>query len=130
MYESNLNWKTWIKQGNQYLKAATPKGEKSKFGPEIRYNLLSMSLEGYIMAILDFHQNLPDNHTYTDLIVGLERVMTIDPSLKETILKYENIQSICSIEKFHISAPTNEQLIELKGAIEQMGLLAESICKA
>ena len=53
-----------------------------------------MSLESYVMAILDVHQNLPDNHTYTDLIEGLEKVITVKPELKARILKYKNIHPL------------------------------------
>ena len=128
MKESRLNWKTWLSSGDQYLKAGTPKGTKSRFGTEIRYNLLSMSFEGYCMAILDFKRNLPDNHTYTDLIHGLERVMPIDQDLKARLLKFENIQSICSIEKFHIASPSEEELRELTVAIHEIRSLAYETC--
>lgn len=128
MYKSNLNWQTWLKNGDQYLKAATPKGEKSRFGTDIRYNLLSMSLEGYIMAILDFHNNLPDNHTYTDLVIGLERVMPIDETLKKRILQYESIQSICAIDKYHRVSPTEDELDDLKEAITEMSMIAHETC--
>jgi hypothetical protein len=128
MNKHNLNWQTWLKNGDQYLKAATPKGTKSRFGANIRYNLLSMSLEGYIMAILDFHHNLPDNHTYFDLVSGLERVMPMDETLKKRILQYENIQSICSIEKYHRCDPTEEALRDLKGAITEISQMAHNVC--
>lgn len=127
METEQINWRRFLKEGDQYLKAATPKTEKSRFNNDIRYNLLSMSLEGYIMAILDFHNSLPDNHTYTDLIDGLEKVMSLDQSLKERILKYENIQSICSIEKYHRSAPSDEDLNDLDGAIREIKELAYNV---
>ncbi|MFW5872647.1 MAG: hypothetical protein ACOCVN_01540 [bacterium] len=125
---TELTWKNWLMQGDQYFKAGVPRTPQNKFGTEIRYNLLSMALESYIMAILDFHHTLPDNHTFTDLINALEKVITIDSSLKNKILKYENIQSICSIEKFHISKPTEEDLSELKEAIEIIGDMAHEVC--
>jgi hypothetical protein len=96
----------------------------------VRYNLISMSLEAYIMAIMDFHQALPQNHTYTDLIIGLETVIPLDEKLKNRILQYENIQSICSIEKYHTVAPTEAELIDLKGAIIEISTMAHSICAA
>ncbi|MFQ3578851.1 MAG: hypothetical protein SNJ71_01760 [Bacteroidales bacterium] len=123
-----MNWQTWIVQGDQYLKSATPKeGKKSVFGPDIRYNLLSMSLEAYIMAILDVHRNLPENHTYTDLMSALETVIEIDENLKNRILKYENIQSICSIDKYSITTPTNEELDDLHGAIVEISRIAHEV---
>lgn len=130
MSESKLNWRTWLLQGDQYLRASTPKSGISRFGTEVRYNLISMSLEAYIMAIMDFHQALPQNHTYTDLIIGLETVIPLDEKLKNRILQYENIQSICSIEKYHTVAPTEAELIDLKGAIIEISTMAHSICAA
>ena len=128
---TDLNWHTWLKHGDQYLGAdKEPKPGKKRFGGDIRYNVLSMAFEAYAMAILDYHKNLPDNHTYTDLIYGLERVIGLDVSLKERILKYENIQEICSVEKFHIARPTDDELEELKQAIREIGELAHSECKA
>lgn len=129
MANRELNWNTWMGDGDKYLKSATPKDpSKIKFGPEIRYNLLSMSMEAYIMAILDYHHTLPDNHTYTDLIDALELVMPLDPSLKERILKYENIQSICSIEKYHTEAPREDELTDLHGAIIEISDMAHKTC--
>ena len=123
-----LNWQEWLKNGDQYLKAATPRGEKSVFGLELRYNLLSMSLEAYVMAMTDYHHNLPDNHTYTDLIMGLERVVPMDQILKNRLLKYENIQSICSLEKYHRTTPTEDELDDLKGAIDRISVMAHGNC--
>ena len=128
MNTHNLNWQTWLKNGDQYLSAATPKSKKHRFGTDIVYNLLSMSLEGYIMAILDYHHNLPHNHTYIDLIAALETVMSIDTTLKSRILQYENIQSICSIDKYHRSNPTEEELDDLRGAIIEISMMAHGTC--
>ncbi len=128
MANTELNWRTWLDYGDKYLKGVAPEGKKSRLGPDIRYNLLSMSLESYIMAILDVHHTLPDNHTYSDLIYALEKVMPLDKGLKERILKYENIQSICSIEKYHTSSPSEQDLIELRSALGEIKVLAHETC--
>ena len=61
-----LTWQTWLDHGDKYLKSGTPKEEgRVKLLPSIRYNLLSMALESFSMAILDYHKTLPDNHTFT-----------------------------------------------------------------
>ena len=125
-----LTWQAWLAHGDQYLKASKPKGYKNRFGTEIVYNLLSMSLESYIMAIMDFHHQLPENHTYTDLLRGLDTVMRVDPGLKARILQYENIQSICSIEKYHRTAPSHDEIDDLKGALIEIRNMAHLACKA
>jgi hypothetical protein len=124
MNTTELNWRLWLEHGDKYLKAATPKGTTSKLGRDVRYNLLSMSLESYVMAILDFHNTMPYNHTYTDLIFALEKVIPVDHNLKARILQYENIQSICSVEKYHRSTPSEDNLSDLKKAVNEIGILA------
>lgn len=129
MYTNNLNWHKWLEHGDQYLKSGTAKaGSKIKFGADIRYNLLSMALEAYIMAIADFHNSLPENHTYTDLIYALESVMSMDQSLKQRILKHESIQSICSVDKYTRSSPSEEVLVDLHAAICELSELAHQVC--
>jgi hypothetical protein len=129
MGTSKLNWQTWLAHGDQYIKAATPKNTVSRFGTDIRYNLISMSLESYIMAILDFHKTMPGNHSYIDLITALETIMPLDMELKKRILQYENIQSICSIDKYHRINPTEEEILDLNGAIFEIKIIAHKVCK-
>lgn len=124
-----LNWHTWIEHGDQYLRSGKGKpGRKVKFSGTVRYNLLSMAYESYAMAILDWHHSLPDNHTYSDLMRGLERVISIDPDLKKRILSLENIQSICSLERFHIRPPSEDQLDTLVEAVEELSQIAHQEC--
>ncbi|TLX74123.1 hypothetical protein E9993_13575 [Labilibacter sediminis] len=125
---SNNNWKKWLKDGDEYMKSMPAPGKISKFGTDIRYNLLSMGFESYVMAILDYKDNLPDNHTYTDLIYGIERVMPFDQELKKRILKYECIQDICSLDKYTILQPSEEDISDLHGAILEIKDLAHGIC--
>nr|WP_321406558.1 hypothetical protein [uncultured Carboxylicivirga sp.] len=123
------NWKSWLKEGDQYMNGMPKPGKTSKFGTDIRYNMLSMGLESYVMAILDFKDNLPDNHTFSDLIYGLEREIDLDPELKDRILKYESIQDICSLDKYTIKQPTEEEISDLHGAILEIKDLAHQTCQ-
>ncbi len=129
-WENDLTWEKWLKNADQYLAAATPKGEKSKFGPDLLYNLLSMSLEGYVMAIMDFHDALPENHTFTDLIMAIETVIPLEQDLKNRILGHESIQSICSIDKYQRRSPAQAELADLKDAVQTIGKMAHKVCRA
>lgn len=122
------DWKSWLKNGEQYYRAACPKGKKSRFSADLRYNMLSMSLEGYVMAISGYHDCLPLNHTYTDLMAALDRVIPLDPDLKARILRHESVQDICSIENYHRSHPTEDALGDLVSAVADIGRLARRVC--
>lgn len=127
MILTELNWKTWLHNGDQYLKASGST-QKARFNTDIGYNLLGMSLEGYVMAILDIHNSLPENHTFTDLMDALETVCCITPELRQRILKYESIQSICSVDKYLRENPSAEAVNELREAVEEIGQLAHYVC--
>ena len=129
MQTKTLNWKTWMIHGDQYLKGSVPKdGKVSILGPVIRYNLMSMALESYVMGILDYYDSMPNNHTFTDLMEALELKVKIDRELKELILKHENIQSICSIDKYARREPTEQELNELSAAVNKICEMAHGIC--
>jgi hypothetical protein len=87
-----------------------------------------MAFESYVMGILDYYKFLPENHTYTDLIFALEKVVTLDGGLKSRILKYETIQSICSVDKFIITEPTEDELSDLYSAVKEISIMAYKIC--
>jgi hypothetical protein len=124
---TELNWKSWLRNGDQYLKAAGKHGS-FRFDTNISYNLLGMSLEGYVMAILDVHNSLPENHTFTDLVDALETVYPLKSDLKERILKYESIQSICSVDKYIREKPTHEAIDNLRMAVSEIGNIAHEVC--
>lgn len=122
------DWMVWLENGEKYFRAACPKGSPSRFNPELRYNLLSMSLEGYVMAVCGYLGCLPYNHTYTDLMEALDRVAPLDPELKERILRHESIQEICSIEAYHRSCPDQKALTDLEQAVGRVGEIARQTC--
>lgn len=129
MITTYLTWEKWLKNGDQYLKASGS-SRKMRFDTDIVYNLLGLSLEGYVMAILDAHNSLPENHTFTDLMDALDSVCPIDPELRASILKYESLQSICSVDKYLRQKPTVEAVNELRHSVEQIGQLAHKVCKS
>ena len=116
------SWEKWLKDAMGYEKASAGRdGKPSRFNPSIQYNLVSMALEGYVMAMTGYHGKLPENHTYTDLVRAWESVYPLDPDLKSVILRYEDIQSLCSLSEYHRRDPEAKELDELRAAVEKIG---------
>jgi hypothetical protein len=128
MTVQEFKWQTWLKNADDYLKAIAP-NKISRFGTDIRYNLITMALENYIMAILDYHNNTPGNHSIINLMRTLESIMPIDKTLKQRILKYTIVQSICSIDLYNRKNPTEEDIEDLTGAVNEIGNMAHKTCK-
>ena len=124
--ESEKNWSIWLREAHQYLRAG--KNEKKRFDNSILYNLLAMSLEKFVMAILAYNLSMPVNHTFTDLVESLEKFFPLDGELKDTILSLETKQEICSFEdyvRYEISA---EDIISLREAVVKIAGIAGRVC--
>lgn len=124
-----MNWQTWLVNGEKYLRSASGKnGNPSKFIGAIRYNLVSLALESFVMAILDYHGKLPENHTFTDLVDALQLVVPLDPLLRKRILAQEDVQSICSLEAYHRHEPQADDIDDLQDAVSQISIVAHEVC--
>jgi hypothetical protein len=64
------------------------------------------------------------------LIRAWESVSPLEPELKARILKYEDMQSICSLEAYQRHDPTQEQIVELRKAVVELGLIVKHVCRA
>lgn len=124
-----INWKQWLIQGRQYEHAGTSKdGIKSKLSPVVVYNLFSMALESYCMAILDYHGTLADNHTFTDLMDSLKRVYAVEPGLQRRILELEKCQQICAFDDFIMARVDSTVNREFQDVVGILGELARTEC--
>ena len=99
-------WKKTLDEGMRLLSVAQKTAESKKFSPPIRYNLASMGFEKCVMAVCAVNNYLPENHTLTDLFDAVQQFVSIDLPLKETVLKYEDLQKLCSLDDYQRQAPT------------------------
>ncbi len=126
-----LDWRKWLREGDQYKKAGTPKpGGKRRLSPTIVYNVYSMALESYVMAMLDSQGVLPDNHTFTDLVCALEQEFNLDVDLKKRILDLEQYQQICSFADFQIAQVNDAVVEEFSEVVDQVAFMAHQVCAA
>lgn len=119
------NFNSWLDKGNKYFAGVQGKnGNPCKLSPTIQYNLVCLAFESYVMAILDFHSKLPENHSITDLLDALETVMPIGIDLRNKIIKYEEVQLICPIIEYNRRDPSIEEVNEFKLSIQEIATLA------
>jgi len=123
------NWKEWLKSGDQYQRiTGGPSNKPAKFDTSLLYNITAMALECYAMAILDYHNKLPDNHTFTDFIAALDTVVPISPALKSKILQHEKTQMICSFTDYQRSEVTHAEICDFRIAVAEIGEIAHEVC--
>lgn len=123
------DWKDWLREGDQYQYAAKYHPNKTaRLDTTFQYNVFSLALESYSMAILDYHKKMPENHTLNDFLEALQTVTQIDPQLKQRIAKHEQIQKLCSWTNHDRKIATIEQVSDFSEAVKQIGALAHRMC--
>jgi hypothetical protein len=109
-------WQDFLQEGKQYLftaDSAYANGRKA-FTAEILYNLVAMSIEKLIMALLMKSGNLPYNHTMHDLVESMEKFLpgtltNIDDELRSM----DRFQEICDIERYTIKPPAMHEIARM-----------------
>lgn len=120
------SWRFWLREGNQYMKAGS--GGKGRFNNTLRYNLLAMAFEKFVMAMLSYHMSLPLNHTFTDLIEALEKFHPLDLETKAVLLELEKKQEICSFEDVVTADVTDGDIRLMTETIGRFEVMAMDIC--
>lgn len=119
-------WRVWLNEGRKYMKSGS--GTKGRFNTIIRYNLLAMAFEKFVMAVLICHRSLPMNHTFTDLIEALETVHVLAPETKAVLLSLETRQQICSFEDSVTTEVTDSDIRVMTETIARFEALATRLC--
>jgi len=73
------------------------------------FNVASMALERYLVAVCHLHNVEPCNHNYVCLMDAAQEVEDFDPRLNKSIRWLdESIFGICSLDNYHHGTPRKE----------------------
>lgn len=88
------------------------------FTPEIVHNLLCMSIEKFSMAILLRLGDMPNNHTFEDLLFALKPLIPVSARIEEALLELDRETDLCSLEirQARLPGPERMQMLVAIGA--------------
>ena len=69
------------------------------------FNVASIAVESYLIALCAWYGSMPFNHNYTSLMDTAEEVMHFDPVLSHDIRALDDIFGICSLDNYHHGTP-------------------------
>lgn len=69
------------------------------------FNVASVALENYLIALCDLYGIEPGNHNYVCLMDAVETIIDVPPALNEEIRSLDLIFGICSLENYHHGTP-------------------------
>jgi len=104
----------FLLEGEGYFRVARNSHHRPLiFTPEIVHSVLCMALEKFIMAILMRTGNLPDNHTFADLVHALKSEIPVSAEIEAALLALDRESDLCSMEIRNVRIPGPERMREL-----------------
>lgn len=72
------------------------------------FNVASIAIENYLIALCAYHNVMPSNHNYSNLLADARSVMPFEPELAASIEALDEIFGICSLEHYHHGEPSGD----------------------
>ncbi len=79
--------------------------------PGLVFNVASIAVESYLIALCAWYGSMPFNHNYTSLMDTAEEVMQFDPVLSHDIRALDEIFGICSLDDYHHGTPMAQDAV-------------------
>ena len=73
--------------------------------PSLIFNVSSVALECYLIALCELNGEMPRNHTYISMMNTVEQHMTVPRELSKSIRSLDIIFGICPIDNYHHGVP-------------------------
>lgn len=74
------------------------------------FNVASVALERYLLALCDLYGIEPGNHNYTCLMDAVEQIIDVPLALNKEIRSLDLIFGICSLENYYHGTPEPEDM--------------------
>ncbi len=77
------------------------------------FNVASVALERYLVALCDLYGEVVMNHNYISLVMTVELFMDIPQTINSKIRNMDRIFNICSVEECMHSTPEENDMINV-----------------
>ncbi len=100
--------------GRQYLRVAV-KGRcrPAVINNELIFQLAAMAVEKLVVGLVQYHREMPTDHTLSGLAAGLAAICPLDPDLVARIRRIEAVDDICTLNTAHRRPPGDRMIREI-----------------
>jgi hypothetical protein len=117
--ESTSN--SFLKEADEYHKLALGGLKRKKvFTNEILYNLISISVEKYIMGFLTARNQLPLCHTLKNMVNEVKTLVPVHDDIVRKMCYFDGIQNICSLVDYNRKTISDNDITEMVGLLEDV----------
>lgn len=123
---NQLESPAFISQANAYYKTALGGvNRKNIFTNEILYNIISMSIEKYLMGFLMSRNQLATGHTLTTMILDVKKYITVPESLEKRMDYFDRLQFICTFAFFKQEPITDKDIVDMIQVLKEIRELVQ-----
>ncbi|HEY0211561.1 hypothetical protein [Acerihabitans sp.] len=105
-----------------YHRRAVLFAEQSQ-SPGLIFNVASIAVECYLIALCAWYGSMPYNHNYGSLMDSAEEVIPFAPELSRQIRALDEIFGICSLDNYHHGTPTLEDTLGIIAICRELSAL-------
>lgn len=111
----------FISQAEAYYKTVQG-GVKRKqiFTNEILYNIISISIEKYLMGFLMSKNQLPPCHTLNNMIKEVKRHILVEESLVKRMDYFDKLQFICALTPFKRDPVSDNDITDMMIVLKEI----------
>ncbi|HWR39358.1 MAG TPA: hypothetical protein VN611_07640 [Patescibacteria group bacterium] len=91
------------------------------------FNVASVALENYLIALCDLYGVEPGNHNYTCLMDAVETIMEVPEHLNREIRSLDSIFAICSLENYYHGMPEVNDVGRVLSMCEEVHALFDPV---
>lgn len=116
----------WIAEANGYFKAATGGlNRKEIFTNEILYNIISMSIEKYLMGFLVSRNQLPQCHTLSNMIQEVKVLTPVSDYIVQKMNYFDKVQQICSLVNYDKTIITDKDILVMINLLKEIRVMVQ-----
>jgi hypothetical protein len=91
------------------------------------FNVASIAVECYLIALCAFYGSMPFNHNYGSLMDSAEEVIKFDPQLSADIRDLDKIFGICSLDNYYHGTPTDQDAEDIMSICSKLSLMLDKL---
>ncbi len=128
-------WNGYYSEAVAYYKTTVGARAKSRpFGNLVYYNLIGLSLEGLLTALIAKDGNLPEHSSISSMLRMLKAKYDVPETFIEESRFYNKFMNFCSLEVLETLEPTDEEIDRMIGFVsnlkewvdQNMGIVCET----
>ena len=128
-------WNGYYSEAVAYYKTTVGARAKSRpFGNLVYYNLIGLSLEGLLTALISKDGSLPEHSSISSMLRMLKAKYEVPEAFIEESRFYNKFMNFCSLEVLETLEPTDEEIDRMIGFVgnlkewvdQNMGIVCET----